>query len=532
MSESEHDASPALGICDLPKDVIYDILARADPRGACALASACRRLRALTSLPGAEVVWRHLARRAGAWRHCAPERYLVLDGEKREAKERDSLLSSYMRGGAASARRRDGRGAWRALCGRGNHLSYTENLVVNLPVRVSERDFVFETTLALGGRRFVLRAYSAEPHVEEEDAGTLHPSYGAALCVELEMTAEDDAESGDERSSTRGWNERSSSTAPMSAHLLFQVLRREDRDEDVAASRSAVGASRSAVGASRSAPSLDPLTGVARLVTFQRFDVDDDGGAEILRLSRCVPCSALHSKDGRFVFRDGDDGDETYRLRVAALLHEDEEAADSVPGWRRAGKPRGPADVAGARAPLLELALTSPEMSRRRIALEMYLLWYTMEGVEVTWRRSSWYGRIGGGRVGASTDTARLGAGSGTSPERAAHNVQRVLTKSMLRLLIDDGHGEDTFVARTAAMVLSAYAESEVNAAAMIRAGALGKLREAHAFWNDAKRSTKNMVEGVEDVMRRLVVDVGEGKGGVDFMRAFAQRKDARRVIP
>ena len=134
--------------------------------------------------------------------------------------------------------------------------------------------------------------------------------------------------------------------------------------------------------------------------------------------------------------------------------------------------------------------------------------------------------------MGASTDTARLGAGSGTSPERAAHNVQRVLTTSMLRLLIDDGHGEDTFVARTAAMVLSAYAESEVNAAAMIRAGALGKLREAHAFWNDAKRSTKNMVEGVEDVMRRLVVDGGEGKSGVDFMRAFAQRKHARRVIP
>ena len=134
------------------------------------------------------MVWRDLARSAGAWRHCAPERYLVLDGEKREAKERDSLLSSYMRGGAASARRRDGRGAWRALCGRGNHLSYTEDIVVDLPVRVSERDFVFETTLALGGRRFVLRAYSAEPHVEEEDAGTLHPSYGAALCVELELT--------------------------------------------------------------------------------------------------------------------------------------------------------------------------------------------------------------------------------------------------------------------------------------------------------------------------------------------------------
>jgi hypothetical protein len=538
MSESEQDASPALGICDLPKDVIYDILARADPRGACALASACRRLRALTSLPGAEVVWRDLARRAGAWRHCAPERYLVLDGEKRRAKERDSLLSSYMRGGAASARRRDGRGAWRALCGRGNHLSYTEDLVVELPVRVSERDFVFETTLALGGRRFVLRAYSAEPHVEEEDAGTLHPSYGAALCVELELTngeggdggGEGDGEgSEDEGARTATATRRKSKSAdgahvvvaPMSAHLLFQVLRREDPDDEA--------------GASRSAPSLDPLTGVARLVTFQRFDVEDDGGAEILRLSRCVPCSALHSKSGRFVFRDGDDGEETYRLRLAALLHEDEEAADSVPGWRRAGKPRGPADVAGARAPLLEHALTSPEASRRRIALEMYLLWYTMEGVEVTWRRSSWYGRIGGGRVGASTDTARLGAGSGTSPERAAHNVQRVLTTSMLRLLFDDlrdgdgdGGGDDFFVARTAAMVLSAYAESEVNAAAMIRAGGLGKLREAHAFWNDAARSTKEMVAAVEDVMRGMVVDGGEGTAGVELMRAMTERKFSR----
>ena len=553
MSESERDASPALGICDLPKDVIYDILARADPRGACALASACRRLRALTSLPGAEVVWRDLARRAGAWRHCAPERYLVLDGEKRRAKERDSLLSSYMRGGAASARRRDGRGAWRALCGRGNHLSYTEDLVVKLPVRVSERDFVFETTLALGGRRFVLRAYSAEPHVEEEDAGTLHPSYGAALCVELELTngeggdgyggerGDDDVGGGERDDGDMGSGERDDDdkrnedgedaarstgtaarrktkraddadvvVAPMSAHLLFQVLRREDPDDEA--------------GASRSAPSLDPLTGVARLVTFQRFDVEDDGGAEILRLSRCVPCSALHSKSGRFVFRDGDVGEETYRLRVAALLHEDEEAAESVPGWRRAGKPRGPADVAGARAPLLEHALKSPEASRRRIALEMYLLWYTMEGVEVTWRRSSWYGRIGGGRVGASTDTARLGAGSGTSPERAAHNVQRVLTTSMLRLLFDD-----LFVARTAAMVLSAYAESEVNAAAMIRAGGLGKLREAHAFWSD---EAKEMVAAVEDVMRRLVVDGGEGTAGVKLMRAVTERKfsSVRRV--
>ena len=125
--------------------------------------------------------------------------------------------------------------------------------------------------------------------------------------------------------------------------------------------------------------------------------------------------------------------------------------------------------------------------------------------------------------MGASTDTARLGAGSGTSPERAAHNVQRVLTTSMLRLLFDD-----VFVAKTAAMVLSAYAESEVNAAAMIRAGGLGKLREAHAFWSDAARSTKEMVAAVEDVMRRLVVDGGEGTAGVDLMRAMTERKFSR----
>ena len=373
MSESEHDASPALCICDLPKDVIYDILARADPRGACALASACRRLRALTSLPGRR--WCGAISRAagGGVATLRPgEVPRPRRGEARGEGTRQSVVLVHARRCGERPAARRARGVARAVRARQPPQLHGKSRG-EPPVRVSERDFVFETTLALGGRRFVLRAYSAEPHVEEEDAGTLHPSYGAALCVELEMTAEDDAESGDERSSTRGRNERSSSTAPMSAHLLFQVLRREDRDEDV-------GASRSAVGASRSAPSLDPLTGVARLVTFQRFDVDDDGGAEILRLSRCVPCSALHSKDGRFVFRDGDDGEETYRLRVAALLHEDEEAADSVPGWRRAGKPRGPADVAGARAPLLELALTSPEMSRRRIALEMYLLWYTMEG--------------------------------------------------------------------------------------------------------------------------------------------------------
>ena len=336
----------------MPKDVIYDILARADPR-----ARARERVPSSSRADqpsGAEVVWRHLARRAGRG-DTAPWRYLVLDGEKREAKERDSLLSSYMRGGAASAGGATGEGRG-ALCGRGNHLSYTENLVVNLPVRVSERDFVFETTLALGGRRFVLRAYSAEPHVEEEDAGTLHPSYGAALCVELEMTAEDDAESGDERSSTRGRNERSSSTAPMSAHLLFQVLRREDRDEDV-------GASRSAVGASRSAPSLDPLTGVARLVTFQRFDVDDDGGAEILRLSRCVraprctrktdaSCSATATAMRRIGFASPRCSTRTRKPPTRC------------PGGG-AGKPRGPAGVAGARRGL-ELALTSPEMSRRR----------------------------------------------------------------------------------------------------------------------------------------------------------------------
>ena len=200
-----------------------------------------------------------------------PERYLVLDGEKREAKERDSLLSSYMRGGAASARRRDGRGAWRALCGRGNHLSYTENLVVNLPVR--------GMSATSSSRR---RSRSAEDGLRltrllgrTARRGRGRGDAPSELRRRALRRARDDRR-GRAKAETKGRRREGGTrgrrpTAPMSAHLLFQMLRREDRDEDVAASRSAVGASRSAVGASRSAGSLDPLTGVARLVTFQRL---------------------------------------------------------------------------------------------------------------------------------------------------------------------------------------------------------------------------------------------------------------------
>ena len=68
-TESGEAADPApveaaVDICDLPRDALYDILARADPRGAAALASACRRLRETTAFPGAERTWREVALRS------------------------------------------------------------------------------------------------------------------------------------------------------------------------------------------------------------------------------------------------------------------------------------------------------------------------------------------------------------------------------------------------------------------------------------------------------------------------------------
>ena len=81
-TESGEAADPApveaaVDICDLPRDALYDILARADPRGAAALASACRRLRETTAFPGAERTWREVALRS--WRCVRPDRYLVLN---------------------------------------------------------------------------------------------------------------------------------------------------------------------------------------------------------------------------------------------------------------------------------------------------------------------------------------------------------------------------------------------------------------------------------------------------------------------
>ena len=183
--------------------------------------------------------------------------------------------------------------------------------------------------------------------------------------------------------------------------------------------------------------------------------------------------------------------------------------------------------MAGARAPLLELALRSPEVTRRRVASEMYLLWFTLEGIETRWRRTSWYGRIGGGRVGVSSNTARLGAGSGTSPERAGHNVARILP-TILKLIRDrlenDAAGGSAFrgtavaaaaaehesVAQTAALVLLAYSETEATAQAMVRANALETLRQrvggvdAFKARTEAIRHLVKVVLGRGPIIRRV----------------------------
>ena len=563
-TESGEAADPApveaaVDICDLPRDALYDILARADPRGAAALASACRRLRETTAFPGAERTWREVALRS--WRCVRPDRYLVLNGEEMAAEARAGPLGRLLRGRAAT-RARGREGAWRALCGRGNHASYTEEVFVDVPTSVAEHgsdEAPYETFIELAGRRFALRAYCAAPHAEEEDAGTLHPSYGVGVTVELEMATTGETASGEtpEPSTSSPSGKPSDDPeswpidAPISAHVLLQFLRRPEDPEDASGSTSPASSARSRL----LPPALDPLTGAARLVTFHRFDpTDTHGGSGLLRLSRCVPCTALHAAHGRFVHdvsptrkapeAKGSSGVSSsdgarFRLRVAALLHEDEDAAAAVPGWRRAGGPRGPADVAGARAPLLELALRSPEVTRRRVASEMYLLWFTLEGIETRWRRTSWYGRIGGGRVGVSSNTARLGAGSGTSPERAGHNVARVLP-TILKLIRDrlenDAAGGSAFrgaavaaaaaehesVAQTAALVLLAYSETEATAQAMVRANALETLRHVAnsgnggrvLFGADGKRwvASDAVKDAVREVYKRLTTTGETGK--------------------
>ena len=76
----------SFSILDLPRDAIYDILSACDPQSACALAGACRRLRAMTNLPGVEKVWRGLCERKG-WHCLKPERYLTCDGDAGDAEE-------------------------------------------------------------------------------------------------------------------------------------------------------------------------------------------------------------------------------------------------------------------------------------------------------------------------------------------------------------------------------------------------------------------------------------------------------------
>ena len=675
-------SSSSFGLLHLPRDAVYDIFSRADPRSAVALAGTCRRMRAMTNAPGAEQMWREVARRRG-WHCVKPERYLTVDGDPPDDDDgngdgdgptgtgRPSLLSGLL-SSRSPRRKRTTRGAWRMLCGRGNHKSYTEaEILVRLPFSVSElatgpAAAPFTARLELGGRTFELRAFAAEPEVTDEPHGGagvvegVHPFYGVALTLELELTGDGDGDEPpeeEERSSTSGAKggrhgargqacgdgggdgedkrrRRRRRPKPLSAHVLFQLLReppsaardarRPDRTRgdafnewglQVAAKERGGGGRTGRVDAPlfpSVAPLMDPLTAAGRVVAFHRFEAEDFGvgqgvGNSVLSLSRCVPCSVLHSRQGRFVhsaasFRppsaaasksaeatergDGDGaarggnepndddgsvaapnrtsraaGDERgggyFVLRIAALLHEDADAAAAVPGWRRAGRPRSSADVAGARSVLLEAALVSPEVTRRAVAAEMFLLWYLSDDDErrhptaasgVQWR-------------GVAVTTARGGAGGRSPPpERAAHNVARVFP-SMLSLLFD-GWGTKSAgvsgmaaaratesadrerVAQTAALILAHFAGSEAHAAAMVRGGALGTLRRALAArrqWGalrvraraegskatDAggtmnahlgdERTRDPLVVAITDVMARLV---GDADAGGDFMRS------------
>jgi hypothetical protein len=423
----------SVGICDLPADLVFDIMALADTRGACALASACRRMREMTSAPRSEWAWRAVARATGAWRCMDIDRYDVLDGEE------DKKYRMPER--------------WRALVGRGNHRSYTEAVEVHLPASLVlgayDADGAFSETLTLAGRPFVLRVYRAKPHEEEEDATTLHSSYGVGITVELEMVGE-----------TNGADAEN----PLTAHLVFQIIPVRGG------------------GTTQTSPvPLDPLTGATRVLGFHRF-VKNDSGDEKFRASRCIPINALVSNERRFEHeqvtgeKTNTKTNNTFVLRIGALLHEDEHASSTVPGWRRAGKPRGPADVLGARLPLLERLLGSPERATRALAVEFYLLWISNEGIDVRWRRHerAWYGRLGCGRIGASTNTARLFSGGGAADagwragvnERAPHNVAR-LTPVLLKLAMLDSSPE---VARIAATALATHVDaSEANAGAFVR---------------------------------------------------------------
>jgi hypothetical protein len=356
---SEDPPPPSFTILDLPRDALYDILSRADPQSACALAGTCRRLRAVTNLPGAEKLWGGLCKRRG-WHCVKPERYLTVDGDSADS---EGLASLLVRGGV---RKRTMRGAWRMLCGRGNHKSYTEHDVhVKVPFAASELPASsavapFTTRLGLGGRQFALRAFAAEPPdaVDGDGGGGgggaagVHAFYGVALTLELKLLQDNEEEeeeeeeegtsSGRSRSEEEEARERRRQRIPVSAHLLFQLMRSGEGGGSSSSSTSSSGGS----GGQSRVPLMDPLTGAARFVTFHRFEADGGGtggvgargggggegsggggrvgggggsgggggggeggggthlGTSVLSLSRCVPCSTLHSRQGRFRHTD------------------------------------------------------------------------------------------------------------------------------------------------------------------------------------------------------------------------------------
>lgn len=81
--------------------------------------------------------------------------------------------------------------------------------------------------------------------------------------------------------------------------------------------------------------------------------------------------------------------------------------------------------------------------------------------------------------------------------------------------------GTSERVAQTAAMILSHFADSEVNAAAMVRSGALATLQRAlkarmSVTLQSAVTAEDPLVRLIRDVMGRLVNDADAGG---DFMR-------------
>jgi hypothetical protein len=181
---------------------------------------------------------------------------------------------------------------------------------------------------------------------------------------------------------------------------------------------------------------------------------------------------------------------------------------------------------------------------RYTAATEMFLLYYLADenerrhpaaASEVDWRSTA--------NANATTRSRGGGASvSSQSPERAAHNVARVVP--VIMSLLFDGWGSyagggssssggsaaegcgsasavgastSERVAQTAAVILAHFADSEVNSAAMVRGGALGTLQRALK----ARSAVGSVVDDpllrlIRDVMGRLVND---SNAGADFMR-------------